>query len=59
MFTGALTKHTRKHAAEEARKYGCIVVAGVSKNVDIVIVGDSAGQKYDRAVELGKHHHLS
>ena len=29
-------------------------MAGVSKNVDLVVVGEGAGQKLDRAEELGQ-----
>ena len=53
VFTGALSKATRKQAAARAKMFGCIVVAGVSKNVDIVIAGTGAGQKLDRAEDLG------
>ena len=53
VFTGALTKATRKQAAARAKMFGCIVVAGVSKNVDIVIAGSGAGQKLDRTEDLG------
>ena len=53
VFSGALTKATRKQAAARAKMFGCIVVAGVSKNVDIVIAGSGAGQKLDRAEDLG------
>lgn len=53
VFTGALMGGTRKQAAARAQKYGCIVLAGVSKHVDIVIAADGAGQKLDRAEELG------
>ena len=53
VFTGALTKATRKQAAARAKMFGCIVVAGVSKNVDIVTAGSGAGQKLDRTEDLG------
>ena len=56
VFTGALTKATRKQAAARAKMFGCIVVAGVSKHVDIVIAGSGAGQKLDRAEELGMNY---
>ena len=55
VFTGALTKATRKQAAARAQTFGCIIAPGVSKNVDIVIAGSGAGQKLDRAEDLGIH----
>ena len=46
-------KATRKQAAARAKMFGCIVAPGVSKNVDIVIAGSGAGQKLDKAEDLG------
>ncbi len=54
VFTGALTGCTRKEAAAAAEKLGCVVASGVSKNVDIVVVGKDAGQKLQKAEDLGR-----
>ena len=54
VFTGALSSCTRKEASSEAERLGCTVMSGVSKNVDIVVVGENAGQKLDKAKSLGK-----
>ncbi len=54
MFTGALSTCTRKEATLKAERLGCIVMSGVSKNVDIVVYGDNAGQKLDKAQSLGE-----
>ena len=34
-------------------KYKAKVIESVSKNTDVVIVGDNPGSKYDKAKELG------
>ena len=55
VFTGALSSCTRKEASSQAEQLGCMVMSGVSKNVDVVVVGDGAGQKLDKAKSLGMH----
>ncbi len=59
VFTGALQHATRKQAAARAAVFGCVVAAGVSKNVDIVVAASGAGQKLDRAEELGEPRELA
>ncbi|MEO6714792.1 MAG: NAD-dependent DNA ligase LigA [Mycobacteriales bacterium] len=53
VITGSLTTHSRDSATEAVQTRGGKVSGSVSKKTDFVIVGDSPGTKYDKAVSLG------
>lgn len=53
VFTGSLTKFSRKDAEETARKFGAHPTSSVSKKTDLVIAGQSAGSKLETAKKLG------
>ncbi|MGL5405569.1 MAG: NAD-dependent DNA ligase LigA [Propionibacteriaceae bacterium] len=51
--TGSLAGFTRDGIAEAIKIRGGKVASSVSKKTDFVIVGESPGSKYDKAVSLG------
>jgi len=53
VLTGGLASITRDRAKEMIEKEGGRVASGVSKNVNIVIVGEDAGSKLEKAQKLG------
>jgi len=53
VFTGALASLDRKEAESLVKSLGGKASSSVSKKTDYVVVGDSPGSKYDKAVELG------
>lgn len=53
VITGTLTSMTRDEAKEKLQSLGAIVSGSVSKITDYVIVGESPGSKYDKAIKLG------
>ena len=53
VITGTLENYTRNEMKELVAKLGGNVTNSVSKNTDYVIVGDSPGSKYDKAIKLG------
>jgi DNA ligase (NAD+) len=53
VITGTLPGMTRDEAAEAVRAAGGKVSSSVSKKTSYVVAGESAGSKYDKAVELG------
>lgn len=53
VLTGKLENFTRKEAKEKIEAFGGKITGSVSKKTDIVIAGEAAGSKYDKAVELG------
>ncbi len=53
VFTGTLESMTRPQAQELARQNGADVNDSVSKNTDLVVVGENAGSKADKARSLG------
>jgi DNA ligase (NAD+) len=53
VITGTLPGFSREEAAEAVRQAGGKVTASVSKKTGFVVAGESAGSKYDKAVELG------
>lgn len=53
VLTGALSFITREEAKEKIENMGGKTSGSVSKKTDVVIVGENAGSKYDKAVELG------
>ncbi|MEP7054164.1 MAG: NAD-dependent DNA ligase LigA [Actinomycetota bacterium] len=52
VITGSLATHSRDSATEAVQSRGGKVSGSVSKKTDFVIVGDSPGTKYDKAVSL-------
>jgi DNA ligase (NAD+) len=53
VFTGELRSITRGQASAQVKKMGGDVISSVSKNTDFVVVGESPGSKYKKAVALG------
>src|ERR1700761_3576645 len=53
VITGTLDGMSRDEAAEAVRQAGGKVTSSVSKKTSFVVAGESAGSKYDKAVELG------
>lgn len=53
VLTGTLPTWSRSDAAARITAAGGRVAGSVSKNTDIVVAGDAAGSKLDRAHELG------
>ena len=52
VLTGSLESITREEAARIIEQLGGSVSGSVSSKTDVVIVGENAGSKYDKAVEL-------
>jgi len=53
LFTGSLTKMTRDEAQEMAEKAGAKNISAVSGKLGILVVGENAGSKLDKAKALG------
>ena len=53
LFTGSLQKMTRKEAQSMATKAGAKNISAVSKNLNILVVGEKAGSKLKKAESLG------
>jgi DNA ligase (NAD+) len=53
VVTGSLVDFSRDGAAEALAALGGKVSGSVSKKTDFVVVGDSPGSKYDKALSLG------
>lgn len=53
VLTGSLSTMTRDEAKAKIEEFGGVLTSSVSKNTNIVVYGDSAGSKYDKAVSLG------
>lgn len=53
LFTGTLTSRTRQEAEEQVKERGGRILKAVSKNLDLLVVGDDAGSKLKKAQELG------
>ncbi|HET6858315.1 MAG TPA: NAD-dependent DNA ligase LigA [Streptomyces sp.] len=52
VVTGTLQHHTRDGAKEALQSLGAKVTGSVSKKTAFVVVGDSPGSKYDKAMQL-------
>ncbi len=52
LFTGTLIRMGRKEAQEMAEANGAKNISAVSGNLDILVVGDNAGSKLDKARKL-------
>lgn len=53
LFTGTLSRMSRKEAQAKAEAAGAKNLSSVSKNLDILVVGESPGSKLKKAQELG------
>jgi len=53
VLTGTLAHFAREELAEKLRGLGAKVTGSVSKKTDVVIAGEEAGSKLDKAKELG------
>ena len=53
VLTGALSKFTREEATEKIELFGGKVSGSVSKKTTYVVVGENAGSKERKAIELG------
>ena len=53
LFTGTLTNMTRQEAEAKAAAAGARISSGVSKNLNILVVGEKAGSKLKKAQALG------
>ncbi|AOX17148.1 NAD-dependent DNA ligase LigA [Kozakia baliensis] len=53
VFTGTLTTMTRPEAKAIAERLGAQVTDNVSRNTDLVVLGEKAGSKARKAAELG------
>ncbi|MFO7889384.1 MAG: NAD-dependent DNA ligase LigA [bacterium] len=52
VLTGSLTRFTRQGATELIESEGGKVTLSVSKNTDLVLVGENPGKKYSKALNL-------
>jgi DNA ligase (NAD+) len=53
VITGGLESLSRSEAEQAAAEAGAHVTSGVSKKTSFVVVGESPGSKFDKAVQLG------
>ena len=53
LFTGVLSSLTREEAEALAAANGAAIASGVSKKLDVLVVGDKAGSKLKKAEALG------
>ncbi len=53
VFTGSLSRFTRRKAQDLVEKYGGRVVSSLSGRIDYLIKGENPGSKFEKARELG------
>ncbi|QRN41714.1 MAG: NAD-dependent DNA ligase LigA [Neisseriaceae bacterium] len=53
VFTGTLNSLTRDEATDKVRKYGAEVTNFISKNTDVLVVGNKVGRKLQKAQDMG------
>lgn len=53
MLTGTLPSYGREEAKHLIEEHGGKVASGISKNVDVVLAGEDAGSKLQKANKLG------
>jgi DNA ligase (NAD+) len=53
VLTGSLARYTREQAADLVQELGGRVASSVSRKTDLVVAGEAAGSKLDKARELG------
>lgn len=53
VLTGTLQNFSRNALAEQLEDLGATVTGSVSKNTDLLIAGENAGSKLDKATKLG------
>lgn len=53
VFTGTLTTMTREEAQDRAASLGAVSQSSVGESTDIVVAGEKAGSKLDKAKRLG------
>lgn len=53
LLTGTLSSMSRPIAIKSLELQGALIMSGVSKNLDILIVGDNPGSKLNKAIEIG------
>lgn len=53
VFTGTLQRMARREAQERARRHGARVVDNVTKDTTLLVAGDKAGSKLNKAKQLG------
>jgi DNA ligase (NAD+) len=53
LFTGTLEQMSRREASERVKTNGGKLLSGVSKNLDVLVVGAKPGSKLKKAKELG------
>ena len=53
VMTGKFPTFGRNEAADQAKRLGAIVQSGVSKTTDLVVAGEEAGSKLQKAASLG------
>jgi DNA ligase (NAD+) len=53
LFTGTLTRLSRREAQERVKALGGTLLSGVSANLSVLVVGEKPGSKLKKAQELG------
>lgn len=53
VITGSFENYSRKELEEKFKSMGAKTSSSVSKNTDMVVVGEKPGSKFDKAKELG------
>ena len=53
VLTGSLSMFTREEAKEKIELLGGKTTDSVSKKTSVVIAGENAGSKYEKAIKLG------